>query len=59
MRAIDYGCTSALEIMLQYGVNYQCKDDNGRGLIHSASAAGLPDIIRLFVEKGLEQNLQD
>lgn len=59
-RAIDNGCTSVIETMLKYDiVNFQCLDDDGRSLLHAASASGQLDIFHLLKKKNLDSNAQD
>ena len=40
-------------------LTFNQRDDNGRGLLHGASASGLPEIISRLKDKGLDLNLQD
>ena len=59
-RAIDNGHMPVIKTMLKYdNVNPRCLDDDGRSLLHAASASGQLEIIQLLKEKGLDLNAQD
>lgn len=59
-RAIDNGCISVIRTMLRYdNVNLRCLDDDGRSLLHAASASGQIEIVRLLKEKNLDPNALD
>lgn len=59
-RAVDYHCLSAIDLMIQRKIDLKkCIDDDGRGLLHSASTNGWPDIVRLLIENGLSPNERD
>ncbi len=61
LRAIDHGYMSIVEYMLEHG-NLdldQCLDDDGRSLLHGASASGQPDILRLLKRKNVDVNVAD
>lgn len=59
-RAIDNGCTSVIKTMLKYdNVNVRCLDDDGRSLLHAASASGQVELVRLLNDKDLDPNALD
>lgn len=60
MRATEQGRRSVVEVMLHFlRVDKQCRDLDGRGLLHAACANGNTDIIGILSQQGLEINLQD
>ena len=58
-RAVDYHCMNVLELMIERKVNLRCVDDDERGLIHSASTNGWPDIVRMLVENRVDPHQRD
>ena len=61
LRAVDSGSYEVIETMLKSDmeVDLNLWDEDGRGLMHSASVNGHPRIIRLLRENGLGLNTQD
>ena len=61
LRAVDRGSYEVIETILRSDMEIDLNiwDDNGRGLMHSASVNGHSRIIRLLRENGLELNSQD
>lgn len=58
--AVDRGHLLVVETMMKYDqVDLYCLDDNHRGLVHSASLNGHPDIISLLAKQGLDLNAKD
>ncbi len=61
LRAVDNGSFEVIETILKSDVGFdlRARDDDGRGLMHSASVNGHSRIIRLLKENGLDPNIQD
>ena len=61
LRAVDYGSLETITTMLEseVGIDLNITDNDGRGLMHSASVNGHPRIIHLLKENGLDPNSQD
>ena len=59
LRAAESGSLAAIELMLSYNVDLGSVDEDGRGLVHGASANGWPKIIRLLEQHGLNLNSKD
>lgn len=60
MRATDKARKSVIEVMVQnLGVDKQCRDLDGRGLLHAACANGNTDVIEMMAKLNLDVNLQD
>jgi ankyrin repeat protein len=58
-RAVDYNCMAVIELIIQRKIDLKVVDNDGRGLLHSASTNGWPDMVRLLVNNGLKPNDQD
>ncbi len=58
-RAVECGSISITEMMLEHHTKYGRVDDDGRDLVHWASAAGHADIIFMLHNEGLQMNCQD
>lgn len=59
-RAIDNGWTSVIKTMSEYdNVNLRCLDDDGRSLLHTASASGQLEVVHFLKGKALDLNALD
>ena len=59
LRAVDAGNEAMVNLLLDYKVDMETRDDLNRGLLHSAAIDGYEGIVRLLLEKGLDSNAQD
>ena len=50
---------SVMRVMLQYGVDLKCLDDDGRGLLHRASESGRDEMLCFLDEDSLDINARD
>lgn len=57
--ACDYGQTTIVEILIQYGVDVDKANRDGHTPLHLATRAGHPAIVRLLLEAGADPNIRD
>ena len=55
-RAVDQGQINIVQTFLRHHADLCTVDENGRGLLHSASINGHENIVRLLINAGLEKN---
>lgn len=58
-RAVGCGVIPVVKLMLKHHTKFGNVDDNGRNLVHWASAEGCPGIVDMLHDEGLETNYQD
>jgi len=56
LRAVDYGCTLALNVLKSDNASLHCVDEDGRTLLHGASRGGHSEILSLLVKEGLDKD---